>query len=47
MIQTCDKRVERAVKAYAREVYDGAWERVTVAELRGIIAAVYSEEVLP
>ena len=39
-----DKRVAAAIRAYAREVHNGDWERVTVAEVRGIVAALEAKE---
>ena len=36
----CDKRTARAIRAYADEVHDGDWKRVTVAEARGVISAL-------
>ena len=36
----CERRLGLAVQAYADELYEGDWSKVTVAELRAIIAVL-------
>jgi hypothetical protein len=39
----CDRRVERAVMAFADEKYGGDWRKVTVIEFFGIVAVLKKE----
>lgn len=36
-MKICDKRIQEAIQAFADEVYDGDWDKITVTEFRAIV----------